>query len=359
MECCLHPLFNIAQGNFRLEYRRVENRSFFIALFKHLMFVGQRGCNRTALEFCKLLLSLDPEDPLGVILMIDYYAIRSSQYEFLIKLYQEWNPTRNLFQLPNFAFSVPLAMYLLAVENGESSSEADLMLQDALIMFPGFLLPMLNRCNIEPDQAVLSHLFFQNTNDRSALVQLLTLYIGRTHSLWRSQDVIFWVERQVHEVIARHEKGDPYFAECSEKKKLRYIGTPRNVLRHIILSDIRDASVLLPQDMMSTPIFGFDPVPPTDSISSYARPSRRPVPDDRGVLSMFFRSLLPNFNMPRDPALEAPHEAGAQGGEPRDTNDLRRSVTSLLDAMRDLIGNIHLADVPNEGDVDSDDDREM
>jgi hypothetical protein len=55
-ESVFHPSFNVAQGNCRLDYRRPENRSFYIALFKHLTFVGQRGCNRTSLEFCKLIL---------------------------------------------------------------------------------------------------------------------------------------------------------------------------------------------------------------------------------------------------------------------------------------------------------------
>ncbi|KAG8200352.1 hypothetical protein JTE90_028534 [Oedothorax gibbosus] len=360
MECCFHPLFNVAMGTCRLDYRITENRSFYIAIFKHLIYVGQRGCNRTSLEFCKLLLSLDPEeDPLGVILMIDYYALRCSQYEYLIKLFYEWNPTKNLFQLPNFAFSVPLAMYLFAMEEEENTHEADLMLQNAIIMFPGFLLPMLNKCSVEPDKAVNSHQLFQRPNDSPALTQLLSLYIGRTHTIWKSPEIMQWLEAQVREVILRHENNDPFFAQCEEKKKLRYVGTPRNILRHIILSDVRDASVLLPQELMASPIFGFDPLPPTDSISSYARPPRPVSADDRGVLSMFFRSLLPTFNVPRDGA-EAPRDAaqgavggvGAQGG-----NDLRRSVTSLLDAMRDLISNIHLADVNNEGDVDSDEDN--
>lgn len=64
------------------------------------------------------------------------------------------------------------------------------------------------------------------------------------------------------------------------------------------------------------------------------------------------------FFQPRD-AMDAPREGGAVGGAAGGVggNDLRRSVTSLLDAMRDLISNFHLADVPNEGDVDSDDDN--
>lgn len=55
-------------------------------------------------------------------------------------------------------------------------------------------------------------------------------------------------------------------------------------------------------------------------------------------------------------AAAAAAEANA-GNE--DAGDLRRSVTSLLEAMRDLLSNIHLpSDVPNDGDVDSDDEHE-
>lgn len=75
-------------------------RALFIAVFKHLMFVGARACYRTALEFCKLLLSLDPEgDPLGVLLAVDFYALRAQKYEWLIKLASEWEPSRNLSQV--------------------------------------------------------------------------------------------------------------------------------------------------------------------------------------------------------------------------------------------------------------------
>ena len=63
---------------------------------------------------------------------------------------------------------------------------------------------------------------------------------------------------------------------------------------------------------------------------------------------MFFRSLLPNFN-PADPLalpeVEAP--AGAEGGAGGGA-DLSNSVNNLLDAMRDLLGNFQLPEIPNE-----------
>lgn len=65
----------MATGNCRLDYNAFENRAFFLSLFRHSTNVAARGCWRTAFEFNKLLLSLSPdEDPLSVILSIDFYA---------------------------------------------------------------------------------------------------------------------------------------------------------------------------------------------------------------------------------------------------------------------------------------------
>ena len=60
---------------------------------------------------------------------------------------------------------------------------------------------------------------------------------------------------------------------------------------------------------------------------------------------MFFRSILPNFN-PADPLQPGIPEGaeGAVGGAGQGA-DLRNSVNSLLDAMRDLLGNLQLPEV--------------
>lgn len=57
LERGFHPLFNVANGLSRLPYARVENRSLYLALFRQILSLGNRGCWRTGLEFCKLLMS--------------------------------------------------------------------------------------------------------------------------------------------------------------------------------------------------------------------------------------------------------------------------------------------------------------
>lgn len=98
-----------------------------------------------------MLLSFDPEgDPLAVVLMIDFYALKSKEYEWFCEFCELWEDSRNLRQLPNIAYSLALAHFYL-----EKQESADKLLQNALIMFPGILIPLLDKCSISPDAKVI------------------------------------------------------------------------------------------------------------------------------------------------------------------------------------------------------------
>ena len=61
------------------------NKVFAECLLKYIDILGRKGCNRTALEFCKLFLCLDPKvDPYGVLLRLDYYATRAKESQYLL-----------------------------------------------------------------------------------------------------------------------------------------------------------------------------------------------------------------------------------------------------------------------------------
>lgn len=42
-----------------------------------LQALSRRGCHGSALEVTKLMLALDPEDPMGGLLLLDYLALRA------------------------------------------------------------------------------------------------------------------------------------------------------------------------------------------------------------------------------------------------------------------------------------------
>lgn len=161
LESAFHSMFSLTAGNCRLDYRRQENRAIFITLFKHAQYLEGRACSRTALEVAKLILSFDPEnDQLAIILIIDYYALRAAQYQWLIQLYNEWQYSNNLSQLPNMAYSYALALFYC---HGDDTLLADNALQYALTMFPGVLKPLLNELSVNTDSRVTRHPYFGPT----------------------------------------------------------------------------------------------------------------------------------------------------------------------------------------------------
>jgi tetratricopeptide (TPR) repeat protein len=122
LEYAWHPWFNITTGRCRLDYGWDPNKPLFVALFNHMQHLYRRGCHRTALEVCKLLLSLDPDDPMGSIFCIDYFAIRAEQYKWLQRFVREYGADRSLSLLPNFSYAFALAQFHVEAQGSASSS---------------------------------------------------------------------------------------------------------------------------------------------------------------------------------------------------------------------------------------------
>ncbi|KAJ3662864.1 hypothetical protein Zmor_007185 [Zophobas morio] len=349
LECAFHPLFNVAQGNCRLDYRRQENRPLHITLFKHLMFVGGRACCRTLLEFCKLLLSLDPDnDPLAIKLAIDFYALRAREYTWLIDFAEEWEASKKLITITKFLSLSPLLLLIFTLR---------MVIQQKLI-----------KCSVQIDNRVTAHKFFSTANEHkqpTALTQLIQLYVSRCYHVWKDSDLLHWLEKNVHVVLDRVDKSDPFVKDYETKRAKRYQGPlPRSIARHILLSDIKDLTPIT--DDFSGPVLGFDPLPPKDSINIYTKPKRPTISNNSSIpLGIFFRSILPNFNpnqIPQNLLEPAREEDGAvalpvyENNANNEGGDLRRSVASLVGAMRDLLNNIRPPEmeVPNDADVDED-----
>ncbi|CAN0390173.1 unnamed protein product [Lampetra fluviatilis] len=402
LESSFHPLFSLTSGSCRLDYRYPENRSLYLALFKHLAALEKRGCSRTALELAKLILSLSPdEDPLGVLLLIDHLCLRAREYRYLAHLYRQLEPSKNLSQLPNMAFSVALAWHHLEVEEVEEErgvervggvggggggrggvggrevrgggpgagtpSKADELLQEALLAFPSVLMLLLGKCGVEPTPEVTQHPYLGTLASRGeprALQELTSLFVERSATEWRSPSVVLWLERRVARLLAALHS-DPQLARCataslrvspcltlsprvSPRRQVRYRSSPRNVHRHVVLSEAREATAHLPPEVTNSPILGYDPLPPLDSIVSYTRPERPPAPAGGGTLSLFFRSLMPSFNMRQGgfAAVDDVADDGAEGAEGGGDGgrEVGRGITQLLAAMRELLANIRFDD---------------
>ena len=95
--------------------------------------------------------------------------------------------------------------------------------------------------------SIHSTIFFAFFRQPGALQILSGLYCGRAHHLWRDPTILPWLEKNVHAVLDLVEADAAIIKEAAEKRLTRYQGTPRNIYRHVILSDIKDATTSLPR----------------------------------------------------------------------------------------------------------------
>lgn len=100
------------------------NRVFAECLVKYIDILGRKGCSRTALEYCKFLLSLSPyTDLYGALLRLDFYALRAHEYQYLLdfikRLPMELYPDDqnvSLLILPNILMTSALAKYQIVYD---------------------------------------------------------------------------------------------------------------------------------------------------------------------------------------------------------------------------------------------------
>lgn len=152
--------------------------------------------------------SLDPEnDPLASLCVMDYYALRSEQFDFVISFYDQYKETKMLCLLPNWRYSYALAFYLQseARKDPQLLEKADKALQEALINFPNFVLPLLDKCSVEPDKSAANY-FAKLAAAPSSLNDLIHLYLSRATLLWNKREIVLWLETNVKEMLNIIEK---------------------------------------------------------------------------------------------------------------------------------------------------------
>ncbi|KAL0138098.1 transcriptional repressor TCF25-domain-containing protein [Mucor lusitanicus] len=285
-ERAFHPQFSLATGTARLSYKKPENRSFFLAVFRQIQFLTRRGCWKTAFEFNKLLFSLDPvSDPLGALLSLDYHALSAKEYEYVLKMQSEWKTDGrlypvNLADMPNFAYSSAYAKFKMSEKskNSEDVVQATLMMKEAIQKYPLVYCRLLEKLGeSEPEEMVQLTQYIPN--EYMEIVQLS--YIERTFEMWKEPEVLEWfkgVGSSTLPVVVSQPQKIQQKLLCQEKDAV-----PLSVSRYIVLIDIQKLMSYLPWGVTSTSYHMYDPLPPPDSESSYSTRERASLGAGSGV----------------------------------------------------------------------------
>lgn len=144
---------DLTAGSLRLPYDLFDNRRMHLALLRYIQAITRNGCYRTALEFAKILWSLDPlMDPVGVRVIADLLALQSGQYAWFDQAYGQ--VCDDCPWMANWHYSNALRYRL----DGQSETASGL-LQTAILQAPWMIPRLAEATGIEVDEASWSQSF--------------------------------------------------------------------------------------------------------------------------------------------------------------------------------------------------------
>ncbi|KIJ12883.1 hypothetical protein PAXINDRAFT_82129 [Paxillus involutus ATCC 200175] len=283
--------FSFTSGNNRLDFDRVENRPFFLAVHRQVIDLQRRGCPRTAFEHARLLLSLEPlTDPHGVLLHLDYLSVKAGMGDWLLdvwKVYQgrssgDSDEYLDPSALPGWAYA--RAMLLKAKEKGKKDrGESTQALRQAILAFPSIVPLLADKCDISLSAEVRKHKAFRIHTDSSGLssaesvLHLLShLYAQRSSPLWKSSAQASWLSSTTTSLLSllstqrTHPTRDRFLRTFSS------LTLRQSIYRHIFVLEQTHAqpqnralTAFIPSDITQGRQLACDPLPPPTAISTY------------------------------------------------------------------------------------------
>ncbi|KAI4105333.1 MAG: hypothetical protein L6R37_002783 [Teloschistes peruensis] len=242
----------LSEGKARFDFRRPENREFWLAVWRYIANLGQRGTWRTSYEWAKLLLALDPEgDPYCVHLNLDHLALRGGQAEHFISLcdnksLNQWMGGSNL--------SISKA---LAESKLKDPHKARLLLRSAIIEYPYIFSRLFQELSLDH---VPKSIWGQKP--RTAREKFSSeVYVHNAKDLWNTPEAISLLVE-----VAESTKREGVVPLSNNDITL-------DEARHILLSGIPALIDLLPRSYTTMPSTSSDPLPPLDNLPSYASSS--------------------------------------------------------------------------------------
>ncbi|KAH9483302.1 Transcription factor 25 [Psilocybe cubensis] len=283
--------FTFTTGLNRLDFDRVENRPFYLALHRQITDLQRRGCVRTAFEFSRLMYSLDPwNDPHGALLHLDFLATKAGMHQWLLDMFDVFverqkqnaeteNMRANPSLLPGWVYNRALALKIAedAAKNPDHT-ESTLALREAARDFPSVVPLLADKLDISLPGEIRGHRDFKILTDSSSLppaegiLHLLShLYVQRSSPIWK--DHAGWFESTIAEEFTHLSSG----ALPSTERRKAFLGqyTNRNlqfaVYRHIMVleTSYRRLFSFIPRQVLEAKSLACDPLPPPTAVSQY------------------------------------------------------------------------------------------
>ncbi|RMZ81053.1 hypothetical protein DV738_g2489, partial [Chaetothyriales sp. CBS 135597] len=260
----LHSSFPLSMrhGLARLSFSEPANREFYLAVWRYIRNLEMRGTWKTAFEWAKLLLQLDPRsDPYGVTLMIDQLALSGRSHRQLLELASDHAYGQAWRHLPNIQISLVLAHL-----REKQPRQAREQLAVAIHQYPYILSALASALDISPVPKSLWGKL--PTTDAQKLYT--ELYIHRAKGLWNTPEASALLV----------EVADSLSYYCSVTSALE--PAPRLEIsleeaRHVLMLEVPALIALLPRKFTTLPTSSSDPLPPPSSAHDSSFTLREPA----------------------------------------------------------------------------------
>ncbi|TGO31774.1 hypothetical protein BHYA_0412g00040 [Botrytis hyacinthi] len=310
----------LAKGKARLDFSRPENRELWLAGYHYIKSLIMKGTYRTAFEWAKLLLSLDPEtDPYCMRWMIHHLALRAHEFQWLLDFaasrnVPEWANTIN-YAKPSFA---------LAAQQLKDAVKCRSLLSESMQQVPWLFCQLFQELNLDAPPSIWG------TQPPTASDTFFTkLYVLQTKDLWNTTESTALLMEIAHTIEKPNLSDTPLLSDLRELNL--------DVVRFVYLENQPDLMSLVPSNLLHrSNNSDSDPLPPYSNTISY--PSQRrtlgnehePVEDRFNDPLAALARLMPGF-----PGLEAFRGRRGGGDEIRGGDELQNEEEAL-ERLRDF-----------------------
>ena len=236
---------NIEQGKARLDFRRPENRQFWLAGYHYIKSLIRKGTYRTALEWAKLLYSLDAKDPYAMRHFIHLLAIRAHESKWLIDFIDELEKSSDNRDTIYLRQSLVLAKLQIGDASG---ARADLV--NGMQQVPWLYCALFQELNLDTPPSIWG--INADSNARSFWTKL---YIYQVKDLWNNTQAIGLLQdvaKSIDKVNISHLPADDPPADIGATR-LAYLDGQTSLL------------AVAPRELLDRqPNYEFDPLPPPE-----------------------------------------------------------------------------------------------
>jgi hypothetical protein len=249
----------IAQGKARLDFARPENREFWLAGYQYIKSLIMKGTFRTALEWAKLLFSLDPEgDPYSMPFLINHLALQSHEHQWFLDICPALNTHILTADSGTILTIIPMiisqAYAAMSLRDGPGCR---MFLTDTMRAYPWIFTRLFKELNLDAPKSIWGQ---QPRTDAESLIT--ELYVLQTKDLWNTPEATSLLMEIAHTI--------PKVDAGNTSPKVTNAQMTLNVVRFIYLDNTPSLMSLLPSHLLHRPNNSdADPLPPDENIFSY------------------------------------------------------------------------------------------